>query len=184
MDLRKKNNILWGKPKGNDYRKYFIERPFNFSKVITDYISSSKRILCTGECKKLFKVEDLPFLEFNNYKCNACGSPVIIETYSETILNEISRIDREKLLLKEDLSIIIELYNAQNEFRFAREIAEELDFSKYIIARKCKALDEEYGLVERAKFKGNEPYKYRLTNKAIEQYILDYTDRAKNISNI
>jgi hypothetical protein len=174
--LAKKNNIFWGKPKGTEYRKYFIERPFNFSKVIKDYMSTTKKIQCTNSaCKKLFRVEDLPFLEFNNNKCNTCGSLVSIESLSEQVINEITKIDERKLLPKQDLSIIIELYNSDNELKYAREIAEELDYSKNVIANRCKVLDQKHGLIERVKLKDNDPYKYRLTEKAIEQYIAAYT---------
>lgn len=173
--LAKKNNILWGKPKGSKYRKYFIERPFNFSKVIEDYMSTTKKIQCTNPiCGKLFKVEELPFLEFNNNKCNACGSLVSKVSISEQVINEMTKIDERKLLPKENLKIILELYNSDNVLKYAREIAEELDYSKNLVAIRCKVLDEKYGLIERIK-KGNEPYKYRLTEKAIEQYIAAYT---------
>ena len=36
--LAKKNNILWGKPQGSEYRKYFIERPFNYTNLILEEI--------------------------------------------------------------------------------------------------------------------------------------------------
>lgn len=28
-----KYNLRWGKPKGNNYRKYFISRPFDFRAI-------------------------------------------------------------------------------------------------------------------------------------------------------
>lgn len=174
--LAKSNNISWGKPKGTEYRKYFIERPFNFTKVVTEYMATTKKIQCTNkDCGKLFRIEDLPFLEFSNNKCNVCGSQVVIESFSPQLLNEISKIDERKLLPKEDLNIIIELSNADNEYKFAREIAEELDYSKNVVAMRCKLLDIKQGLIERVKFKDNEPYRYRLTQKAIELYIAVYT---------
>lgn len=174
--LAKSNNILWGKPKGSVYRKYFIERPFNFSKVVTEYMATTKKIQCTNkDCGKMFKIEDIPFLEFNNNKCNVCGSQVAIEAFSPQLIKEISKIDQRKLLPKEDLNIIIELSNTNNKFKFAREVAEELDYSINVVAMRCKLLDTKKGLIERVKFKDNEPYKYRLTQKAIELYIVAYT---------
>lgn len=171
--LAKKSNIFWGKPKGNEFRKYFIERPFSFSKLIKEFIASSKRIQCQS-CGKLFKLDELPFLEFSNNKCNTCGGLVKIESYSDQVFQEITKIDEKKLLPRELMEILIELSNSNNTTRFAREIAEELDYSKNTIAWKCKNLDEKYGLVERIKLKGNDPYKYRLTQKAIDEYITDY----------
>lgn len=172
--LSQKNNIYWGKPKGNEYRKYFIERPFSFTKTINEFIATSKKIQCQN-CGKLFKLEELPFLEFSNNKCNDCDGVVKVESFSPQILQEINKIDKRKLLPKEYMEILIELSNFNNSYKFAREIAEELDYSKRIIAWKCKSLDEKYGLVERDKSK--DPYKYRLTQKAIDEYISDYKNK-------
>ena len=47
--LCKKHNIIWGKPKGAKYRKYFIERPFNYNKLIKGFLSDSERIICTNK---------------------------------------------------------------------------------------------------------------------------------------
>lgn len=36
-------NLRWGKPKGNEYRTYFIESPFNFTPVIKNFLSENKK---------------------------------------------------------------------------------------------------------------------------------------------
>lgn len=170
--LAAKNNLLWGKPNGTSYRKYFIERPFSFTKLINDHVYSVKTIQCSNEqCGRLFEEDKIPFLEFNNFKCNNCGAKVIISDVKNEIKKKISQVNRELLLPKEDLKIIVELSCYGDEGKFAREIAEELDFSKHIIAYRCKLLDIEKSLVKRSRIKDSAPYKYSLSNEAREKYI-------------
>ncbi len=96
---------------------------------------------------------------------------MIISDVKNEIKKKISQVNRELLLPKEDLKIIVELSCYEDKGKFAREIAEELDFSKHIIAYRCKLLDTEKNLVKRSRTKDSAPYKYSLSNEAREKYI-------------
>jgi len=162
--LCKKENILWGKPKGTIYRKYFIERPFNYNKLIADFLSDAKRIICSNlDCQKQFDMEELKFLEFTNYKCNVCQSDVLIETISDDVKELIDKIDNSKMLPSPEVKILKELQNSEKDL-FAREIAQEVDYSGQLIGWRAKKLDEKHELVKRIKETGK-PYKYKLTEK-------------------
>ena len=165
--LCKKENIFWGKPKGAKYRKYFIERPFNYNKLITEFLSNAKRIICTNiDCQKQFDIQDLKFLEFNNFKCNTCHSNVIIETLAEDVINLIGKIDTSKMLPLPEVKILQELQHSDEEL-YAKEIAQEVDYSGQLIGWRAKKLDEKHELVKREKEEGK-PYKYKLTAKGKE----------------
>ncbi|MNK24459.1 hypothetical protein D3C87_427650 [compost metagenome] len=162
--LCKKENVIWGKPKGTKYRKYFIERPFNYNKIITEFLTEAKRIICSNiDCQKQFEVHDLKFLEFNNNKCNACQSNVIIESLAEDIRDLIQKIESSKMLPIPEVKILQELQHSESDL-FAKEIAQEVDYSGQLIGSRAKKLDEKYDLVERTRDEGK-PYKYRLTDK-------------------
>ena len=168
--LCKKESIYWGKPKGTKYRKYFIERPFNYNKIISEFLSNAKRIVCSNiDCKKQFDVEDIKFLEFNNYKCNACQSDVLIETISDNAIELINRIDNSKMLPFPEVRILKELQTSENEM-YARELAQEVDYSGQLIGWRAKKLDENHQLVQRVKESGK-PYKYKLTQKGNDFFI-------------
>ncbi|KUJ54898.1 hypothetical protein [Chryseobacterium aquaticum] len=161
--LAKKLNIPWGKPEGNQYRKYFIERPFNFTKLIVEFLNGSKRILCINpECGKEYSIDQLKFLEFNKFKCNNCSSPVEIKSISEKIAKEISAIDQNKFLPAPELKIIQELLKS-NEPLYAKEIAQEIDYSGQLIGWRGKKLAEDHNYVTRLREKEGTPYKYKLT---------------------
>ncbi|HFK5528794.1 TPA: hypothetical protein ACGZ99_002863 [Elizabethkingia anophelis] len=167
--LCKKENLFWGKPIGSKYRKYFIERPFNYNKVISEFLSSSKRIICSNSsCGKQFDIEQLDFIKFNNNKCNECHQEVIIETLDKNVREIIEKIEESKMLPLPEVKILQELKH-NNKDAFAREIAEEVDLSKHLVAARAKKLVEKYHLVKRNKIAG-QPYKYELTDEGKDYF--------------
>ena len=162
--LCKKESILWGKPKGGKYRKYFIERPFNYNKLISNFLSNAKRIFCSNiECQKQFDAEEVKFLEFTDYKCNVCYSEVLVENISDEARDVIDKIDSSKMLPSPEVKILKELQNSKSEM-YARELAQEVDYSGQLIGKRAKKLDENHNLVRRIKDSGR-TYRYQLTQK-------------------
>lgn len=168
--LAKKLNIPWGKPEGNQYRKYFIERPFGFTKLIVEFLNDSKRIQCVNpDCNKEYGMDQYKFLEFNNFKCNVCSSPVETKSISESIIKEIELIDNNKFLPTPELKIIQELLKSDDAL-YAREIAQEIDYSGQLIGWRGKKLAEDHNYVTRLREKEGAPYKYRLTIQGKEYF--------------
>jgi len=150
--LCKKNNIYWGKPKGSEYRTYFIERPFNYTNLILEQIKEMKIIKCTNEnCGRVFEESDLVGLQFTGFKCPNCFGKVVIETVvDKDVMTDIQELETLPLISRIELEILIEL-NAKGQYMFARDIAEEVDANSYRVSWLCKKMDEEKGLVERRK---------------------------------
>lgn len=166
--LAEANNLRWGKPEGSIYRKYFIGRPFDFTKKIEDFLKKSKKIVCINpDCMKTYPYEQLQYLEFNKMRCIECQSPVQIASVSETIQDELEKIDKSKLLPKIEFSLLYELHKNE-EPMYAREIAEELDVSSNLIAARGRRLDEKYGFVKRER--NGQIYAYSITEKAKTEY--------------
>jgi hypothetical protein len=161
--LAKKLNIPWGKPEGSQFRKYFIERPFNFNPLIIAFLNESKRIQCTNpECLKEYSVDQIKYLEFNHFKCIECSNIVEINSISDSITQKIDSIDKNKFLPDPELKIIQELLKSVEPL-FAREIAQEIDYSVQLIGWRGKKLDEDYHYVKRIKESDSAAYKYSLT---------------------
>ncbi|NOE31325.1 winged helix-turn-helix domain-containing protein, partial [Vibrio cholerae] len=161
-------NMRWGKPVGNDYRKYFIARPFNFDGIFESFLRESKHIQCINpQCGKSYPYEQLPFLEFNKMRCNECQSEVKVKSVSDDIKTELDKIDKSKLLPAIDLGLLHEL-NSSNEKMYARDISEELDISSHLIAKRAKKLDEDKGLIDRDRTESL--IRYSISKKAIDEY--------------
>lgn len=166
--LAKKYNLLWGKPKGTKYRKYFIERPFSFNNILRDFLSSSQSIHCTNEeCRQMFTQDQLPHLEFANFKCNKCQSSVVIESIADKIKDDLKKISSDILLMPAEVEIIMELSKREDAV-IAKDIAEELDMSSQSVANRCRMLDLKKGLINRDK--NTNPYAYSLSVGAKKLY--------------
>ncbi|MBN5319575.1 hypothetical protein JY479_06085 [Serratia marcescens] len=166
--LAKQQNLRWGKPDGTKYRKYFIGRPFDFNKIIEDFLKGSKKIVCLNpSCAKVYPYEQLEFLKFAKMKCVDCHCPVELKSISDNIADELGKIDKAKLLPKLDLSILHELNKDAGEM-FARDIAEELDASSKLIAKRAEKMDKNLSLIHRDR--SGILIKYSITESAKEMY--------------
>ncbi|EOI7472884.1 hypothetical protein OZ701_002928, partial [Yersinia enterocolitica] len=92
--------------------------------------------------------------------------PVQVQAFSESISSEILKIDNAKLLPKLELMILHELHKS-GEKMLARDIAEELDVSSHIIAKRSEKMDKK-ALVYRDK--AGALIKYSITQNAIDNY--------------
>lgn len=161
--LAKKNNILWGKPKGTEYRKYFIERPFNYTNVILEQIKEVQVIHCENpNCARVFSEGDLPGLQFTHFMCPDCHSKVIIErVIDDEVQNDIESIDSLLKLTQGELDIVIDL-SSRHRPVLARDIAGEVDMNSHRVAKLCKRLAEN-GIVTR-RMTTNMIYEYTLSD--------------------
>jgi len=164
-----RNNLRWGKPKGNEFRKYFISRPFDFNSLIDSFLRNSKSINCINpECNRNFPFEQLQFLEeVLKMKCPDCQSPIKVFSNSESIRTELEKIDKAKLLPDVELGILYELKKSEKLLK-PKEIAQELDCSYQLVGKRAKKLDEDRELLFRDEENGQRVYK--LTEKAKEDY--------------
>ena len=91
-----------------------------------------------------------------------CSNPVEIKSISKVIVDKIELIDKRKLLPTPELKIIQELLK-NDEALYAKEIAQEIDYSGQLIGWRGKKLDQDYGYVRRFRDKESSPYQYSLT---------------------
>ena len=161
--LAYEHSILWGRKKQNTHRKYFIERPFNFSKSITNFLAKREMIICSNEeCRHEYNKNDLSSLEFYDMKCKDCGSKVVVkEIVDAEFENIIKKINESEKLGVIEYSIMMELFNTDKAL-YARNISEEIDFSSQLVAARCKKLDNKKGYIDRSKCNGR--YKYKISD--------------------
>jgi hypothetical protein len=169
--LTVKNNILWGRKPGSTYRKYFIERPFDYSKIVLGFFANRKEIVCSNpDCKRIFSEDDLQTgLKFTKMMCPDCHHGVtIIENTSKEIEDLISMYDNKSKLPEVEYAILHELLLQGTNSVYARDIAEETDYSSILIAFRCKKLEEEYAYVKRDI--SCSPYKYSISSEGKEYF--------------
>jgi len=70
--LCEKYSIAFGRPTGlREQRLYFVERVFDYSPLLQDYIASNQEIMC-GTCSAVYETGDLDALKRFNMLCPAC----------------------------------------------------------------------------------------------------------------
>lgn len=89
------------------------------------------------------------------------------QAISDEIREELNKIDSAKLLPTIELGILHELNSCDSKV-YARDLAEELDLSSYLIAKKAEKLDRSKGLVIRDRTE--QLLKYSISEKAKKEY--------------
>lgn len=168
--LAKKLNLKWGKPEG--FRKYFIERPFNLSQNIQNFINNTKDYECTNpNCKQKFPYSQKDKLEFFGFICPKCHSKVELVTITtilnqELFENDISKNSNTLLNSQWDYTIL-KLLNSSSQEMSVVEMCEELDLSPQLIGIRAKSLEQD-GFVIRTKSMGRRFLK--ITEKAKKHF--------------
>lgn len=161
--LAKKNNILWGKPKGNEYRTYFIERPFNYTTLILEQIKETKVLKCTNpQCGRVFSESERVGLEFTHYKCPDCSATVIEESVIDAEIEKKLKGVTLRKITADEMNVLLAL-NSQTNPVFAKDIAADVDMNSQRISKICKRLAEDKKLV--IIHKTIAPYKYEISDQ-------------------
>lgn len=164
--LCNKEDIYYGK--GND-RKYVIQRRFDYSRILKNYIDSAKEIKCSS-CRTSFPIDMLDNLKLFGMLCPECRKGTCEVLNIEVELPNIN----SDIQLKE---FDIKLLNALKieEPQFASLLAQELDCSYQKVTKRVMALQaDDLGLIEIKHETHHEEYGprsyYYLTDKSKELY--------------
>lgn len=168
LGLCEKYAIVFGRPTGERaFRLYFVERVFDYSPQILNYLRNNQEIVC-GTCGAKFELGDLDKLKFFGMRCPKCevGTCRVINL-SRKYEPELKAVNSELLLPRTELGILQTLETAGQSMR-AGEIAEELDCSHQLIGWRAKHLEERQ-LVDR-EFDGEGKRIYSITPLARQSY--------------
>ena len=149
--LANRENLGWGKPEGTEFRKYFINRQFDFNSLITSFLNDSSTIHCSNErCKYIYEQDELSMLEKFEMRCMKCGveNSVVQTKVLIELEKELANINLDSLLNPSEVDIIYTLLS-RNKPLYAKDIAGEVDLTSKSVGQKNRYLDEQKGLIER-----------------------------------
>lgn len=146
--LCQKQSIEFGRPTGRrEYRLYYVERIFDSSSTLQDYLKTNQEIVCNN-CSTRYDHEQLAALEMFEMMCPKCREgQCIVTNLSRKYESTLKAIDGELLLPRVELGILHTL-GTEKRALFPAEIAGELDCSYQLVGKRAKFLSER-GLVER-----------------------------------
>lgn len=126
-------DIIYGR--GSD-RKYVIQRRFNYTKSLKDYLISAKQIVCNNaECKTTYDYENLASLELFDMLCPRCKSGKCEIKHSEINVEDVD----EKILLPEFDVLFLNSLKIDSP-QYPSELAMELDCTYQKIGKRAQKL--------------------------------------------
>lgn len=160
--------LSWGYPPGREYRNYFVQRCFDYSKAIEGFLASKQTIRC-DECGTSFPLEKRESFEFFKWHCPECrvGTCRIVYISSE-LTPEISAVRADQRLPPVELDIILTLGQEERAMR-AGEIGALIDAAHQLVGHRTSKL-RDLGLIDkRADGEGNQ--RSALTERAKALYL-------------
>lgn len=109
LGLCESERMNWGYPEGREYRNYFVQRCFEFSRAIHQFLSSKQTIKCNS-CGHCHPMEMKQSIELFKWKCPECMEGTCrIVNLSDDFQEEVEKLDREIMLEPVELEIIATL---------------------------------------------------------------------------
>lgn len=168
--LCEKYTIAFGRPSTERaFRLYYVERIFDYTPIIQDYIASNQEICCNA-CGKEYDSSLLPSLRLYNFTCPECGQGTCeVTNISKKYEAFLRQVDEESLLPRTELGIIQTLGHVDGSL-YPGEIAGELDVSPQLIGWRGKKLSER-DLITRIEHGGRR--RFIITDTAKRIYLED-----------
>lgn len=146
--LCQKYAIAFGRPtEKREHRLYFVERIFDYTSLLRDFIKENQEIRCT-HCQTTFELEKLDSLKLFDMLCPACKvgrcELTNLSRKYESLLRSVS----PELLLPATELGILQTLEVERRPMYAGEIAAEMDRSYQLVGKRGKMLAER-GLVSR-----------------------------------
>lgn len=173
--LCESERISWGYPPGREFRGYFVQRCFEFSRALTNFLSTRQTIRC-GHCGASFGLEKKAMFETFKWSCPECQNLGTCKVFSlaDDFKNEVAALDTKLMLEPIELRILECLEDESRPMR-AGEIAPLIDTTHQLVGKRTSKLNEQ-GLIE--KKKGLMGYSISIiTERARTTY---FADNAKN----
>lgn len=164
--LAEAEKFAWGYPPGREYRNYFVQRCFDYNRIIRQFLAATSTIRC-AECGSCFAMDDQEKIEFYNWRCPSCqkGTCSIVQL-SEDFEDEVARLD-EALMLEEVELDILTVLEESNGWMRAGEISVLIDRSYQLVGRRTSKLQDQ-DLVQKEVVDGHK--KSKVTQNARDIY--------------
>lgn len=146
--LCQQQNLKFGRPKDTELRKYYQERKFVFNDILKDHFNKSQELECMEGHR--FPFEQYSMIEAFGMICPICSRenhrmiPCELKVTNNNVIELIQDYVKNSLKLSDELEFEILNYLSLNkdEYHRASVIAEELDCTYQLIAKRAMKLVE------------------------------------------
>jgi DNA-binding MarR family transcriptional regulator len=145
--LAESERIAWGYPPGREYRNYFVQRCFDFTGTIHEFLSRNQTIRCSN-CGKCFPLEKKDSFELYKWRCPDCNDGVCaIVNLADDFQMEVAQLREDLMLESVELNILNTLDSEGRPMR-AGEISAFIDVTYQLVGHRTSKL-RDAGLVDK-----------------------------------
>lgn len=147
MGLTESERISWGYPAGREYRHYFVQRCFDYSDAVHEFLEDTHTIRCE-ECGSCFPLSQKKSLELYKWCCPECRDGICsVVKIAGDFEEEVNRYKEEDRLEPIEIEILSTLSEEEKKMR-AGEISRLIDTTYQLVGRRTSKLND-LGLVEK-----------------------------------
>jgi DNA-binding MarR family transcriptional regulator len=172
--LSESERMSWGYPKGRDYRNYFTQRCFEYTRAVHVFLSEKQTIKCNS-CGYCYPMENKETIEFYHWKCRECSDGrCSVVNVSDEFKDEFERLNKDIMLDPIELEIISTLNEEDKKMR-AGEISALIDTTHQMVGRRTSKL-QDMGLVSKERDDDDNRMRNEITQRGRDVYFNDLAD--------
>lgn len=145
--LVESERMNWGYPAGREYRNYFVQRCFDYTRATHHYLSNNQTIECDN-CRTCYPLDKRDSFEMFHWKCPSCQIGECSVVYiADNFKDEFTELNKDIMLDPIELEILSVL-NTEKRLMRAGEISDLIDSTHQMVGRRTSKL-QDLGLVEK-----------------------------------
>lgn len=166
--LTQVEKIAWGYPVGREYRNYFVQRCFDYTGAIHEFLAQKQTIRC-DHCGSCFPLKKKDSFELFKWQCPECHEGLCdIVDLADDFINEVINLKKEGILEPVELEILNTLNEENVEMR-AGEISALIDVTYQLVGKRTSKL-KDMNLVEKERRGSDNKVRNKITERAKTTY--------------
>lgn len=166
--LTESERLAWGYPPGREYRNYFVQRCFDYTTAIHEFLSRNQTIRCS-HCGKCYPLEQKNSFELYKWHCPECRDGLCsVVNLADDFQTEVAQL-REDLMLDGVELDILNTLNSEDRPMKAGEISALIDVTYQLVGHRTSKL-RDTGLVDKMPSPEDGKVRSVVTKRARETY--------------
>lgn len=139
--LTESERLIWGYPPGREFRNYFVQRCFDFTAPIHEFLSQNQTIRCNN-CAKCYPLEQSDSFALYKWRCPECGDGICsVVNLATDFSSEVEQLEADLMLDQVELEILNTLNSEQRDMR-AGEVSALIDVTYQLVGKRTSKLQD------------------------------------------
>lgn len=138
--LTESERLVWGYPAGREFRNYFVQRCFDFTAPIHEFLSQNQTIRCDN-CGKCHPLEQKDSFELYKWRCPECDGICSVVNLASDFPSEVEQLEDDLMLDQVELEILNTLNTEAKSMR-AGEVSVLIDVTYQLVGKRTSKLQD------------------------------------------